>query len=135
MTARNVVDVALIEVGLSTGNVLLQEVMSFDISETDAGAEAVKTMRASKRAIGFKQGVPDFEVDIEVKPVVGAEVDWLGLRQSGEIFKIFYSENEGGAKFRLVDGLVTEVGKSFNADGEATQTVKILFLDHVPEET
>ena len=136
MAARQVVDIALLEIGLPTsfgGNIEMNEVMDFGITETDAGAEAVKTMRRSKRSIGFKKGVPDYEVDLEVKPVIGQEVPWERLRISGTLFKMFYEEGDGGEKFRLTDCLVTEISKSFNADGEATKSIKILALDHKPE--
>ncbi len=136
MAARQVVDIALLELGLPEqfgGNIELNEIMDFGITETDAGAEAVKTMRRSKRSIGFKKGVPDYEVDLEVKPVVGQEVPWEDLRIAGTLFPMFYTEGDGGQKFVVRDCLVTEISKSFNADGEATKSIKILALDHKPE--
>jgi hypothetical protein len=134
MPARTVVDIALLDVALPTGNVRLQEVMSFEINETDPGAEAVKTMRQKRRAIGVKHGVPDFEITLEVKPVVGQEVDWLKLKRDGTYFNIYYEENDGGQRFRVEDCVVTEVQKSFNAEGEATQSVNMIALDHVKED-
>jgi hypothetical protein len=129
--ARNVVDLILLEVAVpGSQRVDLQEVMSFDVTQTNAGAEAVKTMRQKRRAIGFKRGVPDFEIDMEVKPVTPPEVDWGELERKGTLFSMFYEENSGGRRFRLTDCLVTEVGKTGNAEGEVTQTVKILALDH-----
>jgi hypothetical protein len=132
--ARDVVDIALLRISVPNGpNIELQEVMTFDITETDPGAEAVKTMRRKRRSIGFKRGVPEFEVDLEVKPVNPPEVDYLDLEQKGTLFQMFYEENAGGKRFTLNDCLVTEVGKTFNAEGEATLTIKILVLDHIPE--
>lgn len=129
--ARNVVDIALLEVAVpGTARVELQEVMSFDVTATNAGAEAVKTMRRKRRSIGFKRGVPDFEIDLEVKPVNPPEVDWQELERLGTLFRMFYEENEGGRRFRITDALATEVSKTFNADGEATLAVKILATDH-----
>ena len=130
--ARDVVDIAFLEADLASGNVELEEAMSFEVNETDPGAEAVKTMRRARRSIGFKQGVPEYEATLEVKPVNPPEVDWLSLRQSQEIFQIFYQESDEGDTFHVVDCLVTEVAKSFNADGEATLNVTILALNHVP---
>ena len=130
---REVVDIALLEVETAAGSVVLQEVMTFDLTETDPGAEVVKTMRRSRRGIGFKRGVPDFEVDLEVKPVNPPEVDWLSLKQSGELIQMFYEDNDGGQRFQVRDCLVTEVSRTRNAEGEATDSIKILALDHFPE--
>ncbi len=129
--ARSVVDIALLEVAVpGSARVELQETMSFDLTVTNAGAESVKTMRRKRRSIGFKRGVPDFEVDLEVKPVNPPEVDWEELERLGTLFRMFYEENEGGRRFTLTDCLVTEVSKTFNADGEATKAVKILATNH-----
>ena len=129
--ARKVVDIALLELAVpGTARLELQEVMSFDLTTTNAGAEAVKTMRRKRRSIGFKRGVPDFEVDLEVKPVNPPETDWEELERLGTLFRMFYEENEGGRRFTLTDCLVTEVSKTFNADGEATKAVKILATNH-----
>ncbi|KKM84772.1 hypothetical protein LCGC14_1295790 [marine sediment metagenome] len=132
--AREVVDVAFVEVSIPTGpqsgNTELQELMSIDIDETDPGAEAVKTMRRRRRAIGFKRGVPEFELSLEVKPVNPPEINWLGLKQQGTLFQLFYEENDGGQRFTVEDCLVTEVSKTRNAEGEATDTITVLALDH-----
>lgn len=133
MPNRDIVDIALLEVGLSSGNVALNEVKDFAIDDTDPGAEVVKTMTPDRRGIGFKKGVPDFEITLTVMQTREPEVDWLGLRQSGEIFKMFYEENLGGNRYKIDACRVSEVGKSFNADGEAELSVKILALDHTLE--
>lgn len=135
--SRDIVDLVLLEVGLPQefgGNIELQEVESFEVSETDPGAEVVKTIRRSRRAIGHKSGVPDFEVTLEVMKVNPPEVDWLGLKQAEIEFDIYYEENDGGQRYQLRDCKVIEVGKSANADGEVTESVSILALDHVREE-
>lgn len=133
MAARDVVDIALLEVAIAAGNVELEEVESFTIGDTDAGAETVKTMRRNRTAIGFKSGVSEFEITVEVMPVVGQEVDWFELKTSKEIFKMFYEENDGGQRFVVADCRVTEISKSFNADGEATLSITILALSHKKE--
>ena len=124
--ARDIVDIALIELDGTE----LQEIVSFDITETDPGAEVVTTMRRARRGLGFKQGVPTFEIDLEVKMVNPPEIDWLALKQDRTLFLLAYEENDGGQRFSIEDCLVTEVSKGFNSDGEATQSVKILALDH-----
>lgn len=134
MADRGVVDVALLEVGLSSGNVSLREIKDFSIDDTDPGAEVVKTMTPDKRGIGFKRGVPDFEVSMTVMPTREPEVDWLRLRRTGETFDMYYEENLGGNRFRVSTCTVVEASKSFNADGEAELTLKILALDHETEE-
>ena len=132
--ARDIVDIALMEISVPGGpNLELQEVMSFDITETDAGAEAVKTMRRARRSIGFKRGIPDFEIDLEIKPVNPPEVDYKVLQEDGTLFQLAYEENDGGRKFLIIDCIVTEVSKTRNSEGEATNTVKILALDHTPQ--
>lgn len=127
--ARSVVDIALIELNGKE----LYSVVSMDIQMTDPGAEPVVTMRRRRRAIGYKSGVPTFEIDVEAKLMSPPEVDWNGLWRSGKLSLIAYEENEDGERYHLVDCRVTEVSKSFNADGEATQKIKILALDHVKE--
>ena len=134
MADRGIVDIALLEVGLSSGNVSLREVKDFSIDDTDPGAEVVKTMTPDKRGIGFKTSVPDFEIAMTVMPTIDPEVNWLALRQSGETFDMYYEENLAGARFRITTCKVVEASKSFNADGEAELTLKILALDHEPEE-
>lgn len=132
--AREVVDEALVEIsipnGPQAGNVELQELMSFDIDETDPGAEVVKTMRRRRRGIGIKRGIPEFELSLEVKPVNPPEVDYLQLKQSRRFFQLFYEENDGGRRFVVEDCQVTEVSKTRNAEGEATDTITIIALDH-----
>jgi hypothetical protein len=130
MADRGIVDIALLEVGLSSGNVSLREVSDFTVDDTDSGAKVVKTMTPEKRGIGFTTSVPDFEISLTVMPTVNPEVDWLALRESGETFNMFYEENLLGRRFVIQTAKVTEVSKSFNADGEAELTVKILALNH-----
>lgn len=124
--SRDVIDIALLRIN----GVELQEVSSFDITETDAGAETVKTMRRSRVAIGHKKGVSEFEISLEVMPVNPPEVDYLALKQANTQFPIIYQENVDGPSFQCVDCRVTEVNKTFNADGEATLSVTILALNH-----
>lgn len=134
MPDRGVVDIALLEVGLASGNVRLREVKDFTIDDSDPGAEVVKTMTPEREPIGHKGGITDVEISMTVMPTREPEVNWLGLRKSKEIFKIFYEENLGGNRFRVTGCRVVEAGKSFNADGEAELTLKILAFTHDPEE-
>ena len=128
MAARNVIDIALLQIN----GVDVQEVSSFEMTETDP-TEAVNTMRRTRRAIGYRRGVPTFEIDLEVMMVQNPEINYLALKQANSIFPIFYEENAQGTRFELSDCTVTETSKSFNADGEAVMSVKILALDHREE--
>lgn len=126
---KEVIDIGLI----SLDGLELEEVISMEITDTDPGAEAVATMNRRRRAIGFKQGVSTFEVSMEIKKVNPPEVDYLALKSSRKRFLLRYQENESGAVFRLSPSIVSEVSKSFNSDGEMTESVTILSLEHVAE--
>lgn len=126
---RDIVEIAFIEIDGQE----LQTIMSFDISDTDPGAEVVKTMRRSRKALGHKSGVSDFEFDIEAKQTVPPEFDWMGYKRNKTEFLMVYEENDGGQRWRCEDCKITEVGKGHNADGESTYRIKILALDHRPE--
>jgi hypothetical protein len=127
--AREVIEIAFISINGQE----LQTVMSLDISDTDPGAEVVKTMRRNRKALGHKSGVSDYEIDLEVKAINPPEIDWHGLKRAKTEFLLVYEENDGGLRYRCEDSKITEVGKGHNADGESIYRVKILCLDHYPE--
>ena len=111
----------------------LDTVVSFDLSDSDPGAETVKTMRRSRTALGFKSGVSDYEIGLEVKAIYPAEIDWHGYKRDKAEFLLVYEENDDGQRFRCPGCRITEVSKKHGADGDSTYSVKILALDHVAE--
>ena len=134
--SRDIIDIYLIELGLPQaygGNIEANEIMSMDLGDSDPGAEAVKTMRRNRKAIGHKSGVSDYEITLEVKQVNPPEVDYQRLKRDRVQFNMYYEENEGGQRYRLEDCKVTGITKSANSDGEATLSVSVLPLDHVKE--
>jgi hypothetical protein len=126
---REVIEIAFIEIDGQE----LQTVMSIDVSDTDPGAEVVKTMRRNRKALGHKSGVSDYELDLEVKPINPPELDWHGLKRNKTQFLLVYEENDGGLRYRCEGSKITEVGKGHNADGESVYRIKILCLGHEPE--
>lgn len=132
--AREIVDIALVEIDVPQGpNLELNEMSELTIGDTDPGAAPVKAMRRARRSIGFKRGVPEFEIGLEIMPVNPPEVDYRALKAAGTIFQIYYEENDGGQRFQIQDCLVSSVEKTRNAEGEATNSVTILALDHFLE--
>jgi hypothetical protein len=110
----------------------LDTIESIEVTDTDPGAEVVKTVRRLKRGIGYKRGISEYEVTIEAKKTTPAEVDWLRLKREGRKHLLVYQEGDG-AMFHLKDLLVVEVGKTFNAEGEAMDRIRCLALDHKKE--
>lgn len=127
--AREVIEIAFIEIDGQE----LQTITSIDISDTDPGAEAVKTMRRNRKALGHKSGVSDYEIDLEAKAIFPAEFDWHAYKRAKTEFLMVYEENDGGTRYRCEDCKITEVGKGHNADGESAYRIKIIALDHYPE--
>jgi hypothetical protein len=136
--SRQVLDILWIEISSSlTGDKELQTVNQVTISENDPAGEVVKTMRRNRKALGHKSGISDFEVELEVKETLVREVPWKQLKDTGEIFQMRYQEASGkvgGDRYVLEDCKVIDVSRSGNAEGEVTETVKIIPLDHRQED-
>lgn len=134
---RNVIDIAHVELDApSIGRKELQTVMELEIDDTDPGADVVITMRRSRKALGHKSGVPRFTATIKVAQTVPPEVDWFALKRTKETIQMLYEEaagNQAGDRYNLEDGRVTEIKRSFTAEGEAAYDVTVLFLGHEQE--
>lgn len=135
--ARDVTDLLSVEIKSAlTGHKRLHSVMSLDVNETDPAAEAVKTMRIERKAIGHKSGVSDYEVELGVKRLVPEEVDWYELKRTRALVTIYYEERAGNLaaeRFVLEDVRITEISATGDAEGTADLTIKGIPLDHRKE--
>jgi len=135
--ARDVVDLLSVELNSSAGHKRLHSVMQIDVDETDPAAETVKTMRAERKAVAVKSGISDYEVEIQAKRFVPAEVDWHALKKSREYVTLFYEERAGdlaAERFVVEDMRVTSVSGSSDAEGNADLTIRGIALDHYKED-
>ena len=130
--SKNVVDIAYVEIEGQE----LETIMTININDTDPNAEVVKTIRRKRRGIGYRKGVPEFEVEIEAVDTIPAEFNWFAKKRAQTELLLVYEEAAGallGKRFRLEDLLITEVGKEFNAEGTAILKIRCLALDHQEE--
>jgi len=94
------------------------------------GRRLVRTMNRSGHGAGFVQGVDQFDLTVTVVvPKDGAEVDWARITGS----KITREPIAGGQRVSYLDCFTTEVGQSFEVDGEARKTISMHALREVKE--
>jgi len=111
----------------------LHDVTSLEITRARSNAEAVSTMSRRRRPLGYKKGNVATELTIESRVRSPREFNWYEWLRTGEEFLIVYEEADGGARWHLVDCLVTEVATTHGEDGESTDRVRLLALDQKPE--
>lgn len=127
-------DIAIIDWTDDDGNRELSDVRSVTFTNDDPSTP-VKTMNRRRRAQGFTSGVATYGVELEVAlDSASPEVDYERCQRTKEIVQLSYTQGDDGKRFNLIDGRVESVSTPFNAEGESRQTVKVTFLDKLPED-
>jgi IS5 family transposase len=103
--ATDFVDIALME----ADGQLLRDVSTMSIDDEQTNAEPVLTMNPERRALGSKKGTRQVTGTIETR-----------IRRPRE-------------RWQLKDFRVTGISKSHSNDGESTESITFLALDHFRE--
>lgn len=127
--SRTYVEVAYVQ----ANGVELKDIVSFEVTPTRGNAEPVPTMNRSERALGYKKGNITVSWTIQSKIRNPRELDWGALFRAGTEFLIVYEEAAGGARFRVADALITEVGTAHGEDGESNDSITGIALAHFEE--
>ena len=108
-------------------------VVKFDAKRTDT-REMVKTINRERRAQFFTEGIPEFELSLEVRILRGEqnEIDWDDLSATGKLFTTTVERDDGSRK-SYVRCKVIDLAEGTDADGNATRTVTIKACDVKPE--
>jgi hypothetical protein len=94
------------------------------------GRRLVRTMNKTGNAAGFVKGVTQFDLTVTVVvPKDGKDVDWDAITGA----KITREPIGGGQRHSYLDCFTTEVGQSFEVDGEARKTISMHALREVKE--
>ena len=127
--ARNFVDIAYVE---AAGKELL-DVTRLEIDEEYTNAEPVSTMSRSRRPLGSTRGQLRVTGTLETRIRSPREFDWHKRLRSGEHFPVAYEEADNGERWLLYDFRVTGISKSHGEDGNSTERITFIALDHVRE--
>jgi len=94
------------------------------------GRRLVRTMNKTGNAAGFVKGVTQFDLTVTVVvPKDGKDVEWDAITGA----KITREPIGGGQRHSYLDCFTTEVGQSFEVDGEARKTISMHALREVKE--
>jgi hypothetical protein len=106
----------------------IAEVASVEFKD-DLKAEAVPTMNSQNKALGYRAGVPAYDLTIEViVPNDGDEYDWNSLAPKGDTFNVI---GICGAKRETYGPcFVKTIGKKGAVNSNVTRSLDIGALDH-----
>lgn len=95
------------------------------------GRTAVKTMNSKRRIAGYCEGIKGFELSVAV-PIAaqGDDINW------GEVVGaklVIYPVSGKGKRTAYTDCVVTEVGDSYESEGEAKRDLSLFARDKVME--
>lgn len=122
--ADGIVDRILPQISYSGGNKELRTVKSVSVDESDEKT-AVETINRDREPLGFTRGVKKTGLTVETVRLKGElEVDWRALKESGEVFRFSFPE-EDGQRISAKDCVVDSVTLSYPSSGEVAESVKM----------
>lgn len=106
------------------------ECTSFSPKET-TGRQAVKTMNRHRRVSGYSEGLTSYDLTVSVPiPADGDEIDWSGVTGAK---LVIYPASGRGKRTAYTDCVVTEVGDSYQVEGEAKRDLTLFATGKVKE--
>lgn len=127
--ARKYVDISFIEADGQE----LHDVTRLEVDEEMSNAEVVETMTPARRALGTTRGQKRVTGTLETRVSMPREFDWHARMNGAEHFPLVYEESESGERFILLDFRVMGISRSRGSDGQATDRITWLALQHVQE--
>lgn len=106
------------------------EITKLDV-KTMTGRKIVKTMNSSGRAQGYSQGIAEYTLSITaVEPKDGVGIDWEEIKNAKlTVYPLDSSEK----RTSYLGCFSTEVGKSYQVDGESVRDIQLYALRKVAE--
>lgn len=105
------------------------DVISVSPRET-TGRRPVRTMNRSGYAKGYTEGMPSYDLSVTASiPASGDPIDWARIVGA----KITLEPLGGGTRVSYLDCCTTEVGRTFEVDGEARISISMFAMRKVEE--
>lgn len=100
----------------------------------DSSLEPVDTLSPTRRSLGYKTGIPKYEISVRHKITVPTrEIDYHALQRNSTEFDMAWVEISGqtglGTKFYARGCRVSSVENSYSTDGDSADDVTIMALD------
>lgn len=106
------------------------EIVKLDVKE-NTGRKLVKTMNSQGVALGFAQGIAEYNLSVTAAiPLDSEAVDWASITD-GKL--TFYPLNQPNKRISFLGCFTTEVGQSYTVDNEANQDIQMQALKKVVE--
>ncbi|VEB25769.1 Uncharacterised protein [Actinobacillus lignieresii] len=106
------------------------EITKLDV-KTLTGRKLVKAMNSQGRAKGYTKGIKEYSLTITaVEPTDGTEIDWDNIENS-KLTK--YPLDNSEKRTSYLGCFSTEVGESYQVDGESLRDIQLHALRKVKE--
>lgn len=108
-----------------------QEVDVVDLQVTArTGKRPVRTMNRTSRVKGFSRGLIEYELRVTVAIPLSGDLDWEGI-EGAKITE--YPVSDDGQRTSYLDCVTTEVGETYNVEGEARRDISMFATRKVNE--
>ncbi|WP_103035231.1 phage tail protein [Castellaniella caeni] len=108
-----------------------QEVDVVDLQVTErTGKKPVRTMNRALRVKGFTRGLTEYELRVTVAIPLSGDIDWAGI-EGAKITEFPVSDD--GNRTSYLDCVTTEVGETYNVEGEARRDISMFAARKVIE--
>lgn len=108
-----------------------QEVDVVDLQVTArTGKRPVRTMNRTGHVKGFSRGLTEYELRVTVAIPLSGDLDWEGI-EGAKITEFPVSDD--GQRVSYLDCYTTEVGETYNVEGEARRDISMFAARKVKE--
>jgi hypothetical protein len=97
--------------------------------DRSTGRKPVPTMNRKRITKYVTQGVKSNNLNVVVVVPIGKSIDWDNIEDA----RISIENPEGGFRETYIGCSTTQVGESFNAEGETRRTLSMFALDYIKE--
>lgn len=108
-----------------------QEIDVVDLAITErTGKRPVRTMNRLLRVKGYTKGLVEYELRVTVAIPLSGDMDWAAV-EGAKITE--YPVSDEGQRTSYLDCVTTEVGETYNVDGEARRDISMFAARKVIE--